>query len=81
MAAGVKIVNSRGENPGISLAVLRETIGKFVSGIFLLLGYLWAGWDSRKRAWHDHISGTYPIRATGRATQDSEHADARSDKF
>jgi len=81
MATGVKIVNARGENPGIWRALLRETVGKLVSSVFFLLGYLWAGWDSRKRAWHDHIAGTYPIRAPGRAAQDPEHTDISRDDF
>ena len=81
MATGVKIVNARGENPGVWRALLRETIGKLVSSVFFLLGYLWAGWDSRKRAWHDHIAGTYPIRAPSRSAQDSEHPDSTNESF
>lgn len=81
MVTGVKIVNPMGENPGIWRALLRETIGKIISSVFFLLGYLWAGWDPRKRAWHDHIAGTYPIRTPGRAAQDSERTDASRDDF
>ena len=66
MALGVKVVNAQGEVPGFWRAALSETIGKFVSGLVLNLGYLWAGWDRDKRSWHDHIASTYVVRAPGR---------------
>jgi len=81
MATGVKIVNARGDNPGIWRALIRETIGKLVSRVFFLLGYLWVGWESRKRAWHDHIAGTFPIRTPSRSPQDSEHPDSTNQRF
>ena len=66
MTLGIKVVNAQGDVPGIGRAALREIVGKFVSAIVILLGYLWIGWDRRKRGWHDHISGTYVVRAPGR---------------
>ncbi len=62
MAVGVKVVDERGEIPGIGRAVLREIIGKFVSTLVILLGFFWVGWDTHKRGWHDYIGGTYVIR-------------------
>ena len=66
MALGIKVVNAQGDVPGIGRAALREIVGKFVSAIVILLGYFWIGWDREKRGWHDHISGTYVVRAPGR---------------
>jgi uncharacterized RDD family membrane protein YckC len=34
----------------------------FVSALPLLLGFMWAGWDPRKQAWHDKLAGTVVIR-------------------
>ena len=51
-----------GKYPGFWRMVLRETIGKFVSGIFLGLGYFWAIWDKDNQAWHDKIAGTVVVR-------------------
>ena len=62
MALGIMVVNQQGNVPGIGRAALREIIGKLVSTIPILLGFLWVGWDRRKRGWHDHISGTYVVR-------------------
>ncbi|MFQ6030481.1 MAG: RDD family protein [Dehalococcoidia bacterium] len=62
MVAGIKVVDAEGEVPGILKAILREVVGKFISTIALLLGFLWVAWDPRKLGWHDHIAGTYVVR-------------------
>lgn len=51
-----------GEDPGLGRMLLREVIGKFVSGLFFGLGYLWAVWDNDQHAWHDKIAGTVVVR-------------------
>jgi uncharacterized RDD family membrane protein YckC len=33
----------------------------FVSGIVLLIGYLWMIWDSEKQTWHDKVARTYVV--------------------
>ena len=66
MAVGIKVVDREGQVPGIGRALLREVVGKFVSGLVLYLGYIWVGWDANKRGWHDHIATTYVVRAPGR---------------
>ena len=62
MAVGIQVVDNQGNIPGIGAVLLRETIGKFLSGIAIGLGYLWVVWDKEKRGWHDHIAGTYVVR-------------------
>ncbi len=59
MALGIRVVDSRGRVPGIGIAALREIVGKFVSGIVFLIGFLWVAWDPRKQGWHDKIAATY----------------------
>ena len=66
MALGIMVVNARGKPPGITKAIIREILGKFVSEIALFMGYFWIGRDSRKQGWHDHAANTYVIRAPGR---------------
>jgi len=34
-----------------------------VSGLVLLLGYLWMIWDSEKQTWHDKVARTYVVPA------------------
>jgi uncharacterized RDD family membrane protein YckC len=60
---GEKVVDSHsGGNPGFVRMLLREVIGKFVSGLFLGLGFCWATWDKDNQAWHDKIAGTVVVR-------------------
>lgn len=55
---GVKVVEKlTGNNPGFWRMLLRETIGKGVSGLVFGLGYFWAIWDKDGQAWHDKIGG------------------------
>ena len=61
MAVGIQVVNREGNIPGFGAVLLREIVGKFLSFIALLLGYLWVGWDQEKRGWHDHIGGTWVV--------------------
>lgn len=42
-------------------AALREIVGKFVSSLVCAIGYIWAGFDDRKQAWHDKIAHTFVI--------------------
>lgn len=45
-------------------ALLREVVGKFLSGLVLTLGYLWMIWDKDKQTWHDHLAKTQVISKT-----------------
>jgi len=56
---GLRVVGPDGDPPGILRALLRETIGRFCSGIVCMLGYLWVLWDNEQQAWHDKIAGTH----------------------
>lgn len=51
-----------GAQPGIGKMLLREVLGKWVSGLLFGLGYLWAIWDKDGQAWHDKIAGTVVIK-------------------
>ncbi len=61
MALGLKVVRDDFGPVGYGTAALREIIGKFISGLICLLGYISAGFDRRKQAWHDHIAKTLVI--------------------
>lgn len=63
MALGLRVVGPDGGNPSFLRAVLREIVGKTVSGIVLCLGYLWMLWDGEQQTWHDKIAGTSVERA------------------
>lgn len=66
MALGEQVVERRtGRYPGLWRMLLREVIGKAVSGLFFGLGFFWAIWDKDNQAWHDKIAGTVVVRRTG----------------
>ena len=55
---GLRVVNAAGRPPGIGRALLREVIGKWLSGTVFYLGYLSVAGDPCKQGWHDKIAGT-----------------------
>jgi len=62
MALGIKVVKTDGSQPNYVTAFLREVVGKILSSVVFLLGYLWAIWDAKKQTWHDKIAGTLVIK-------------------
>jgi uncharacterized RDD family membrane protein YckC len=60
---GIRVADKRnGSLPGIGRMLLRETVGKFVSGFLFCIGYLWAIFDRDAQAWHDKIAGTVVLK-------------------
>ena len=60
---GIRVVDSETGGPlKPSQAVVRY-IGYLISGIPLLLGYLWAAWDPKKQGWMDKLAGTQVVRS------------------
>ncbi|HEX2912817.1 MAG TPA: RDD family protein [Chloroflexia bacterium] len=60
---GMKVVQSDGSAPGFGRALLRQTVGYWISGAVFGLGYLWVAFDEHKQGWHDKLAGTYVVRA------------------
>jgi len=57
-AVGVRVISDKSESLSWGQLILRETIGKFISAIILLVGYIMAGFTERKQALHDKIAST-----------------------
>ncbi|MDY0213014.1 MAG: RDD family protein [Desulfuromonadaceae bacterium] len=62
MLLRLKVVRLDGTKVSYGQALLRETIGKFISGIILGIGYLMVALRADKRALHDLIADTRVIR-------------------
>jgi uncharacterized RDD family membrane protein YckC len=68
-ALGIRVIDFRAGGPiGYGRGFLRN-IAKILSGLVLLLGYLWMLWDKEKQTWHDKLATTvvvpvdaYPVR-------------------
>ena len=64
---GMRVYRTSGQRAGFLMMLLRETIGKFISGLILGLGYLWILFDRDKQGWHDKIVSTVVINERVRA--------------
>ena len=63
MMLGLQVVNQQtGQIPGFLRMLLRETVGRLVSGAVGGLGYIWALFDKNAQAWHDKLAGTVVMR-------------------
>lgn len=59
---GLRVVDARtGGSIGIPKAILRY-VGKIISGMLLLAGYIMAAFDKKTQALHDKIASTYVIK-------------------
>jgi uncharacterized RDD family membrane protein YckC len=61
MFFGLRVVGDKKQKLGVWQVVLRETVGKFVSGIVLGLGFVWILFDVKRQGWHDKIANTRVI--------------------
>ena len=60
-ALGIRVVDQRGGGSiGYGRAAIRY-VGRIVSSIPLLLGYLWMLWDSEKQTWHDKFASSVVV--------------------
>lgn len=57
----VKVISVSGQPLTLGQVIIRETIGKFLSGLVINLGYLWAIWDKNRQTWHDKLGKTYVV--------------------
>jgi uncharacterized RDD family membrane protein YckC len=58
MALGIRVGNENGDRISVANAIGRY-FAKLVSTITLLIGFMMAGWDSKKQALHDKLADTY----------------------
>jgi uncharacterized RDD family membrane protein YckC len=62
LACGLRVVSNHHERLPVSRTLLRETLGKLLSGVPFLFGFLWVGFSKSKRGWHDYVAGTQVTR-------------------
>ena len=61
-ALGIRVVDiDTGQVIGYGRAFGRVLVS-IVSGLVLVLGYLWMLWDPRKQTWHDKAVSSLPVR-------------------
>jgi uncharacterized RDD family membrane protein YckC len=60
---GIRVVDGETGQPGVGVGRgVGRYFGRILSGLPLLLGYLWMLWDPRKQTWHDKLVRTVVVR-------------------
>ena len=57
----LKVCKSTDEKLSLSTIIYRESIGRYLSGLILCIGYIMIGLDQKKRALHDILSDTLVV--------------------
>ena len=60
---GIKVVTSEGGKPSIYQAAARNLL-KILSGIIIFIGFMMAGWTSKKQALHDKIPSMLVVKGS-----------------
>lgn len=55
---GIRVVDFERRTTIDLLRALVRTVGRWISGLVLLLGYLWMLWDRDRQTWHDKLAST-----------------------
>ncbi|HSW48471.1 MAG TPA: signal peptidase I [Candidatus Saccharimonadales bacterium] len=64
MLMKIKVVNTLYQPVSLWQVILRESLGKGLSGLLFNLGYFWVLVDKKKQAWHDKIANTFVVKLT-----------------
>lgn len=59
---GIRVVKTSGA-PLTAADVIIRYIGYYINTIFIMLGWIWALFDSNNQGWHDKLAGTYVVTA------------------
>ena len=59
---GMWVINEDGNRSGFFTMLVRETVGKFISGLVLSLGFIWILIDRDNQGWHDKLMSTYVVQ-------------------
>lgn len=60
-ALGLKVVSADNNRLSLGQVILRETVGKIVSAIILMIGFIMVAFSDKKQGLHDKIANTLVI--------------------
>jgi len=63
MLIGAKIVDAKTLDKPSTGQFIGRYLCYYISSLVFGLGFIWAGFDSRKQGWHDKLAGTVVVRA------------------
>ena len=62
MVLGMRVVSADGKRAGFVAVLMREIIGKAVSGAVICIGFIVVLFGDKHRGWHDVIAGTSVVK-------------------
>ena len=60
---GMHVVREDGRRAAFATMLVREWVGKVISGLIFSLGYIWILIDPDRQGWHDKLVSTYVVRS------------------
>ena len=57
----MRVIKEDGTSAGFFTMLIREWIGKAISGTIFFLGFLWILFDRDSQGWHDKLMSTYVV--------------------
>lgn len=60
---GMRVVSAMGHSANFLTMLIRETVGKGISGMIFSLGFLWILFDRENQGWHDKLMSTYVVES------------------
>jgi uncharacterized RDD family membrane protein YckC len=58
----LRVIKESGGECHLGSMLVREIVGKTISGAVFLLGYLWIVFDRERQGWHDKLANTYVVQ-------------------
>jgi uncharacterized RDD family membrane protein YckC len=62
MLVHAKIVDADSGEPASKKQLIIRYLGYYLSGLVLMLGFIWVAIDPRKQGWHDKLANTLVVR-------------------
>jgi uncharacterized RDD family membrane protein YckC len=58
---GMHVMTVNGQRAGFFTMLVREWVGKWISGLILSLGFFWILFDRDNQGWHDKLVSTFVV--------------------
>ncbi|HEX2259918.1 MAG TPA: RDD family protein [Actinomycetota bacterium] len=58
----LRVVRANGQRAGFGSMLLREFIGKLISTVIFMLGFIWILIDKDHQGWHDKLASTFVVQ-------------------